>query len=183
MDGERRVRPRRGSEFVEEVKGFFFAELRDMGMEVAQAEKVSDALATVLTREFGGSQPYIPLLSGASREDKWAAALERYDRGRLSVESMARQMGVSHRAAYARVKEYLDKKRSNSPSAPATVVVAPPTGVEPKQEKLHPWRKCQVSPNGMSLADQARRIQRGSGDDADDPDKGDASEPVEGGES
>ena len=135
MDGKGRVRNRRGYAFVEELKGFFLAELQGMGIEGAQAEKISGALAKVLSREYGGFQPYIPLLPGSLREDEWEAALEKYSRGGLSVEGLARKMVVGKRAAYLRVNGYLGKRLPKAPSSPDTAMVAPPAGLEPKQAK------------------------------------------------
>lgn len=170
MDGEMRVRPRRGYEFIEEVKDLFIAELQGMGVEGVQAEKISGALVKALTREYGGGQPYIPINPGSKREENWEEVLEAHSRGKLSVQGMARMMDVGERSAYLRAKAYLRKRLPKAPSAPATAMAAPPAGFEPKQKQLHPWRKFPGSAKGMSLADQARGLREsGSGDGGDDP--------------
>lgn len=153
----------RGSEFIEEVKGFFFAELKGMGLEDTQANQIAGALADVLRREYGGGQIYIPMCKGVLMEEKWRAALEEYSRGRLSVEDLARKIGVARAVAYRHVRKYLAQKRVK---APCPAVASSGAG-----------------PLGFGLADQAMRLRGRPDDGRDVPDEGGAPEPVEGGES
>ena len=150
-------------EFINEVKDFFFAELKGMGLEDMQANQIAGVLADVLRREYGGCQIYVPKCKAALVRKKWSEELEEYSRGRLSIEGLARNMDVALAVAYRHVREYLAKKRVKAPCAAAA--------------------SSGAGPLGFGLADQAMRLGKCSDDGWDKPDNGGASEPVEGGES
>lgn len=95
-----------------EFSSFFQRAARQIDVEESKATAVGEKLLLLFLKEFGGSQPYIPVVASKNNSKEWDDCFEKYRRGTYSIERVAQRMEVSMRHAYRVMKTMTEAARA-----------------------------------------------------------------------
>lgn len=102
---------RGGVEYMSEFSDFFQRAARQIDVEESKVKATGEKLLLLFLKEFGGSQPYIPIQASRNDSKEWGDCFEKYQKGVYSIERIAQRMEVSQRHVYRVMKTMTEAAR------------------------------------------------------------------------